>query len=287
MFTLLWAYQAVRKDAGVVDVGWALGVGAMAVAVAASADGWLPRRILVAVLGGFWAFRLAGYILRDRILRPGEDSRYQRLRAYWGERANRNFFFFFTSQSVLVVLFALPFLPLANISHSLVRPQDVVAILIWLAAIGGESLADWQLARFRRNPRNQGKACRLGLWRYSRHPNYFCEWLHWWSYVVMGIGSSGWWLTLAGPVSMYIFLRYITGIPHTEKEAFDSLGDEYREYQKTTSMFIPFAPREPKEGHEGCEGYGSPLPGGHAGRRLCAGCAHAAEHPVSTGPAGA
>ena len=89
--------------------------------------------------------------------------------------------------------------------------------------------------------------CQVGLWRYSRHPNYFFEWLHWWAYVLIGIGSPWWWVTVAGVVVMYVFLTRVTGIPYTEQQALRSRGDAYRRYQETTNVFFPFSPSKTTE----------------------------------------
>jgi steroid 5-alpha reductase family enzyme len=239
-FTLLWIFQVIRKDAGVVDIGWTAGVGAMAVYAAVIGEGWLPRRILLGSMGGIWALRLVLYILKDRILCEKEDSRYQRLRAHWGTKANRWFFLFFTSQSLLVVLFALPFLPGANKTVSTLSVFDILAAALWILTMGGEWLADLQLARFRNQPANAGKVCRDGLWNYSRHPNYFFEWLHWFAYVLLAVGSGGFWLTFIGPAAMYLFLMKLTGIPHVERESLAKRGDDYRKYQETTPILIPW-----------------------------------------------
>ncbi len=241
-FVVLWIIQVVRRDAGVVDIGWTAGVGAMAVYLAVIGDGWLPRRVLLGAMGGIWAARLVWYILTDRILTEEEDSRYQRLRAMWGTRAHAWFFVFFTSQSLLVVLFAIPFLPGAN-KVSGFSVFDALAVGIWLLAMGGEWLADAQLARFRANPANKGKVCQVGLWNWSRHPNYFFEWLHWFAYVALAVGAPGFWWSLIGPVAMYVFLMKITGIPHVEREAVAKRGEAYREYQRTTSRLIPLPKR--------------------------------------------
>lgn len=239
-FTLLWIIQVIRKDAGVVDIGWTAGVGAMAIYAAIAGEGWIPRRILVGAMGGIWSIRLVLYILKDRILCETEDSRYQRLRAHWGKRANPWFFVFFTSQSLLVVLFALPFLPGANKSLETLSIFDVMALATWLTAMGGEWLADLQLARFRKNPDNKRKVCRNGLWNYSRHPNYFFEWMHWFAYPLLAINSSGFALAMVGPIAMYLFLMKLSGIPHVERESLAKRGEDYRNYQKTTSILIPW-----------------------------------------------
>ena len=122
---------------------------------------------------------------------------------------------------------------------------DILALLIALGSLFGESIADHQLAEFRQKPANSGKVCDSGLWRYSRHPNYFFEWLHWWAYVAFALGGPKAWVSLLGPLLMYIFLRYITGIPHAERSSLRSRGEAYRNYQQTTSPFFPWIPRLP------------------------------------------
>jgi len=167
LFGWLWVVQVIRRDAGVVDIGWTLGVGCMAVYAAAIGEGWWLRRILIAAMGGIWALRLAGYIFSDRILKGTEDSRYQRLRTHWGSHANVWFFVFFTAQSILVVLFALPFIPGAMNPTAGFTLFDGLAVAVWFIAMGGEWLADYQLAGFRSSPGNRGKVCREGLWNWG------------------------------------------------------------------------------------------------------------------------
>ena len=121
---------------------------------------------------------------------------------------------------------------------------DILGTTVWLIAVGGESVADRQLARWRAQPDNRGKTCRAGLWRLSRHPNYFFEWIHWWAYVCLAIGTPWVWVALAGPVVMLLFLYKITGIPYTEARALASRGEDYARYQRTTSAFIPWFPEK-------------------------------------------
>jgi len=119
-----------------------------------------------------------------------------------------------------------------------------LGVIVWALGVGGEAVADAQLKRFRQDPGNRGKTCRRGLWRYSRHPNYFCEGVHWCTYVVMSIGLPDWWLTLVGPVVMIGALLKVSGIPMAEAQALASRGEDYREYQRTTNAFIPWFPRD-------------------------------------------
>jgi steroid 5-alpha reductase family enzyme len=203
------------------------------------------RRALLALLAGGWGLRLAWYLLSNRVIRRPEDGRYQMLRRRWGDRAERNLAVFFQVQAFWAVLFSIPFLP-AAFSATRLSWLDLAGAAVWATAVGGEWTADRQLARFREDPANAGRTCRAGLWRYSRHPNYFFEWIHWFAYPLLAFGSPWWWVSLAGPMVMLVFLLRITGIPYTEKCALESRGDDYRRYQRTTSAFIPWFPKEEK-----------------------------------------
>ena len=243
LMLLAWAGQWRTQDAGLVDFTWAASLGLLAFGYAALADGDPLRRILVAIMAGGWSFRLAAYILVNRVIGKPEDGRYQRLRAHWREHTQLKFFGFFQAQGLLAAIFAVPFLIVALTREPPPLFTVLSAILIWLLAVGGEALADKQLATWRSNSANRGCTCRVGLWRYSRHPNYFFEWLHWWSYPLLAWGSSEWWLTLLGPSLMLYALFKVTGIPYTEQQALASRGDDYRAYQRSTSVFIPWFPK--------------------------------------------
>ncbi len=244
LMLLAWAVQWRTQDAGIVDFTWAASLGLLAFGYAGLADGDPARRLLIAIMAGGWSFRLAAYILVNRVIGKPEDGRYQRLRAHWREYTQLKFFGFFQAQGLLAAIFAVPFLIVALTPESPPLFAVLSAILIWLLAVGGETLADKQLATWRANSANRGRTCRAGLWRYSRHPNYFFEWLHWWSYPLLAWGSSEWWLTLVGSALMLYTLLKVTGIPYTEQQALASRGDDYRAYQRTTSVFIPWFPKQ-------------------------------------------
>jgi steroid 5-alpha reductase family enzyme len=240
---LLWLLQRRIGDAGVVDVGWSLSLGLLAGILAVGGEGDASRRALLAVLAGAWSLRLGTHLLIDRVLARGEDGRYQMLRESWGARQQPYMFLFFQAQALIAVLFAVPFLVVAGNPRSL-GPLDVVAVALWLVAVGGEAVADRQLARFKADPANKGRTCRVGLWSVSRHPNYFFEWLHWFAYVVLAVGAPHAWLSLLGPVAMLLFLLRVTGIPYTERRALLSRGEDYARYQREVSPFIPWFSRK-------------------------------------------
>lgn len=238
----LWFVQKRRHNAGIVDIAWSFGTGLLAIWFAIGTTGDSSRRWLVAILAGLWGARLGFYLLR-RVMSEAEDGRYRMIRERFGDRTQVFLFWFFQIQAVWALMFALPMLVAANHPASGLQWHDYLGIGIWLIAIGGEALADAQLARFRRDPTTQGQVCQRGLWRYSRHPNYFFEWIHWFAYVAIAWASPWWWVTWAGVAIMLLFLTKITGIPFTEMRALQSRGDAYREYQRTTSVFFPLPPR--------------------------------------------
>lgn len=240
----LWLHSVKTTNASWVDFGWSAGMALSGVIILVTSP-LSVRSVLVSVLFVGWALRLASHILFDRLLKgKPEDTRYQNLRNHWGDRANAHFLWFFLGQALLVGIFMLPSLTVAQRTGPAPDLFDISGLLIALLAIGGESLSDHQLAMFRKDETTKGQVCTRGFWKYSRHPNYFFEWLHWWGYVVMAVGSPVWALTLVGPGLMYIFLRYVTGVPHAERQSLRSRGDAYRHYQQTTPVFFPWKPQE-------------------------------------------
>jgi len=240
-----WLIARRMRNAGVVDVMWAMGIGLAALYFGLVGEGSMMSRLLVAMLAGFWATRLAMHLL-VRVLYEDEDGRYQSLRERWGDRANARFFGFFQIQALIALLFSIPLWVAAQNPVASPTGWTFAAILVWTIAVVGEAISDYQLARFRVQPKNRGKTCRTGFWRHSRHPNYFFEMLHWFAYVLLAVGLEYAWLSLLGPLAMLIFLYLLTGIPSTERQALRSRGDDYREYQRTTSALIPWFVKRPR-----------------------------------------
>jgi steroid 5-alpha reductase family enzyme len=240
LMTLLWVYQAITRNATIVDVGWSLGMGLSACYLAWAGEGDLSRRILAASLMGIWSLRLAGYLFYARIIKGhGEDPRYAAMRETMGKHALAGFFAIFQMQTIFVVLFMIPMFVVMSSTQPLWQWHDFIAVGLWIIAILGETVADRQLYRFKNDTNNRGKTCQIGLWDYSRHPNYFFEWIHWFTYPFLALGAvhADW--TWAMPAMMLIFLLKLTGIPYSESQALKHRKD-YAEYQRTTSIFVPW-----------------------------------------------
>lgn len=244
VMTAMWLWQLRSRRADWVDAAWAALIGVQAIAFALVGDGSVEKRLLAAMLAVTWSSRLATHLVQRLAGHADEDGRYQSMREHFGARANPFFFAFFMLQALVAWLFALPVWVVANDPSSALSFWVVAGVVVWFISLAGESLADRQLAAFKADPSNRGRVCRAGLWRYSRHPNYFFEWLHWFSYPLVAVGAPNQWLAWLGPVVMLLFLYRISGIPYTEKQSLKSRGDAYREYQRTTSPFIPWPPKE-------------------------------------------
>lgn len=233
-----WLYEGKTNNAGIVDVLWAGLMSALPVFYAIQSDGSVVMRVVAATIMSVWYLRLFIHLC-SRVFSESEDGRYRYLRQHWGKQAHRNHFFFFQFQAILAWTFTFPVWWLSQAQQ--VNAATIMGALVLVLVAGiGVYVSDKQLQVFRDNPANKGKVCELGVWYYSRHPNYFFEWLHWFSYPILGLGvAGGLWLWFA-PVIMLAFLYFITGIPYTEQQAIRSRGDAYKRYQQTTSVFIPW-----------------------------------------------
>jgi steroid 5-alpha reductase family enzyme len=241
----LWVLHLWVRNASIADVGFCVGLIAAVLWEAQHASGEPERKMFVAFMVSVYAGRLGLFILLNRIVGKPEDARYRRLREQWGATERIKMFGYFQLQAIAVAAFSLPFLVLIQIPRPPFGFGELAGFFLWLIAVAGETIADWQLARFRAKPWNKDRVCREGLWYYSRHPNYFFEWLHWCAYVVMAVGAPGWPLTLIGPVGMGWALLNVSGIPLAERQALKTRGEDYRDYQQTTNAFLPWRPKRP------------------------------------------
>ncbi len=238
----LWYVQVRIHDASHVDVAWAALIACAAIVYALLADGDAAHRALAAALASVWGFRLAGYLYVNRIRGREEDGRYRSLRGKWRESANLRFFWFFQFQAVFVVFFSLPFALVCLDPDASVSALAWIGVAVWAVGNLGTIVADRQLARWRASPANAGKTARDGLWSWSRHPNYFFEWVTWCGVAVVATTAPRGWIAWVVPAGLLFLLFRVTGIPATERQALRSRPD-YAEYQRTTSAFVPLPPR--------------------------------------------
>jgi steroid 5-alpha reductase family enzyme len=242
VFALVWALCVRIGNYGFLDAIWSLSIAFLAPLYALIGTGDPVRRIAFTGVGMAWSLRLGLYIL-VRVWRhhPQEDKRYRTLREQWPGPAR--FLMFFELQALIAVVFSLPFLLAAGNPSPRLGVLEILGLALALLATVGEATADWQAQRFKRDPGNSAAVVNVGLWRYSRHPNYFFESLVWWGFCIAALDSPWGWITLVCPLFMLYFLLRVTGIPLTEKHSLESRGEAYREYQRTTSRFIPWFPK--------------------------------------------
>jgi len=238
---VVWAVQLKTRNAGMVDPVWSWSMGFLAVWYAIFGTAAIETRLALGLLGGIWGFRLGTHLYIRNAGKP-EDARYAKFRAEWGPRANFNMFWFFQFQAVVAWALSVGFLVVAYRQGDSSVPVLALAVAIWLVAVIGEAIADLQMERFRGDPSTKGQVMNRGLWRYSRHPNYFFESLHWIAYVPLAIGSAYWWVALLPAAMMAWLLLKMSGVPILEAHLVKSRPG-YAEYMRSTSMFIPWPPK--------------------------------------------
>jgi steroid 5-alpha reductase family enzyme len=247
LMAIAWTVQRSTGNSGWVDTIWTFSVGLVGAGSALwPIGGAAPaaRQWLVAALVLIWSLRLGTHIAR-RTVGIADDPRYAAFANEWGRDAPRRMFIFLQNQALGSIPLVFSIFVAARMPRGGLRMSDYIGALILLIGIAGEALADAQLRDFRSDPANKGRVCEIGLWRWSRHPNYFFEWFCWLAYPVIAL-SSGYpwgWAAVLAPAFMYWFLAHVTGIPPLEAQMLRSRGDRYRDYQSRTSAFFPWPPR--------------------------------------------
>jgi steroid 5-alpha reductase family enzyme len=240
VMTVVWWRQLYTRNAGIVDGWWSYLFGMIAIVYALLGGGDFTRTGIVTAMAVLWSFRLGTHLLIRNTSHAEEDARYKKLRQEYGAHEKFYMWRFFMYQAISNVLLSVPFLIVCLDKSPVISPLVWIGVLIWVGGIVGEAVADFQLKLFKNNPVNKNKVCQQGLWKYSRHPNYFFEWLIWIGFAVAAFDSPNGWLALICPVLMYLMLNKVTGIPMLEELAVKSKGEEYVRYQQTTSAFIPW-----------------------------------------------
>ncbi len=254
LMAFAWVVQQRSGNSGWVDTIWTFAVGLVGAGSALwPAGGAAPnaRQWLVAALVAVWSLRLGSHIA-IRTADITDDPRYAAFAKEWGVNSARRMFVFLQNQALGSIPLVFAIFVAARFPVDALRWQDGLGALILFTGIAGEALADAQLKRFRADPANKGRVCDTGLWRWSRHPNYFFEWFCWLAYPVIALSldypfaypfAYPWGLaTLLAPVFMYWILVYVTGIPPLEEQMLRSRGERYRAYQLRTSKFFPLPP---------------------------------------------
>jgi steroid 5-alpha reductase family enzyme len=238
-----WLWAVKVNNFSLVDAVWAFCFLLQASLFFIFSDGYMTRKILLLGMVGLWSCRL-GYFLTRRIYghHPEEDTRYKHLRSDYKDKFKSRFLLFYFYQAVSVSVLTLPFIFVFKNTSNVIGVFEIVGAIYWLIAVCGEAIADHQMSEFKKlskeNPR-MGKTCNIGLWKYSRHPNYFFESNIWWGFFIFMIGSEVYWGIYSALIILFLLLK-VTGVPPSEEQSLKTRGDEYRAYQKKTSMFIPW-----------------------------------------------
>lgn len=240
--TFLFVLAAFTRNNSVADTGWGVGFIVVTLTTLVTAGEISAVKLLTAALVTVWGMRLAVRIfLRNR--GRGEDFRYRKMRQGWGRAWLLNSYFrVFIVQGVLMFLVAVPIVLINQAAAPTLGAFTVVGALIWMAGFVIEATADFQLDRFIAGIENKGKVLQSGLWRYSRHPNYFGEVVQWWGIFAIALGVEYGWLGIIGPVTITFLILRVSGIPLLERSL--SQNPEYIKYQRRTSSFVPLPPRK-------------------------------------------
>lgn len=240
---LVWLLSLRLRDASIVDVFWGLGFVLIAATACLLGGGYEPRRFLVTILTALWGGRLALHLLR-RNWGQGEDYRYQAMRKRHGQRFTWvSLYSVFALQGVLMWIVSLPI----QIAQSAPQPThftwlDAAGSLCWLTGFCFEAIGDWQLTRFKADAANRDKVMDRGLWRYTRHPNYFGDSLLWWGFFLIALGVRGGGWTVIGPLVMTFLLMKVSGVTLLERKLRRS-RPAYRDYIERTNAFFPGFPK--------------------------------------------
>jgi steroid 5-alpha reductase family enzyme len=239
---IFWLFYLYKDTPSIVDIGWAGSIGCVSWWMYSAVPESGLRQLAVFLCTMFWSVRLSALLI-GRMLKGQTDRRYVELSRHWRSGLAWKYFLFFQAQALSVALLAVPLALTYLAPESTWTTWDTLGLALFVTGVCGETIADQQMVRFRSSSEARAKVCKIGLWRYSRHPNYFFEWLIWISYALFGMnhpdGFAGW----ISPAVILISVLKITGIPPTEERLLASKGEAYREYQRTTSPFIPLPPK--------------------------------------------
>jgi len=243
LVTALWRVSVAVEDTSIVDVFWGSGFVVVAWVAYALGEGDPDRGLLLASLVTLWGLRLTVYLGR-RNLGKGEDRRYAEMRRRHGDRwPLRSLFVVFWLQGALIWVVSLPVqATMADPAPAGLGPLEWAGVAVWAVGLTFEAIGDWQLARFKADPANRGKVMDRGLWRYTRHPNYFGDFCVWWGIWLVALAAGGTWWTIVGPLVMSVLLIRVSGVALLERSLAER-REGYADYVTRTSAFFPWPPR--------------------------------------------
>jgi len=244
LMLIFWLIYLFQRRACVIDIGWSLGfiVAAWSYLILGNGDLW--KMLVMTAMVTIWAGRLTMHLFRRYRADGREDPRYQDVLSKWDPDSATLFFLMLSIfQGVLIVVLSIPFFLVSIGSNDIWTQSEAVGVILWLIGVGGETLADRQLEAFHKESVDKDAVYKKGLWRFSRHPNYFFESITWFGFAIFAFSSSAGWLALISPILIMVLLFKVSGIPLTEMHALRTRGEAYREYQRTTSVFVPWFPK--------------------------------------------
>lgn len=242
IFFIAWLFSIRHRNAAIADIAWSFGLTALAIYYCSALDGWLIRKIVLFIMISCWSLRLGVYLLHRTIASiEKEDTRYNHLRQRFRGPLALYFLWVFFCQALLQTTVSVPFVLAAADSRIGFTPLEMASVIVFVPAFFLEIVADRQLAAFKQLASHPGgSVCKAGLWRYSRHPNYFFEWLIWCSFAGYASGSQEGLIAIASPAIMLFMLLFVSGVKLSEEVSLKSRGEEYRRYQRETSAFVPW-----------------------------------------------
>ena len=241
---LLWLISIPMKNVSIVDVFWGMGFVIVNLVYLSLAPEIFNRTLLITSLVSIWGIRLSLYLLKRNYGKP-EDYRYQEFRKHYGAKDYWWFSFFqvFLLQGVLILIVSLPLFGVHNFTSSNeLHPLDYLAFLIWIVGFLFESIGDYQLTKFKKNPANKGKVLNTGLWRYTRHPNYFGDATVWISFGLFSVAAGGYWHIVGSFIMMFLIVK-ISGVAMLER-SLKKTKPLYKEYTESTNAFFPWFPKK-------------------------------------------
>jgi len=241
-FFLFFLVAQVIRNNSIVDMGWGAGFVLVALATLFIQGAYMERNLLLVLLITIWGGRLTYYIVRRNWGKP-EDFRYAKWRREWGRwLVPRAFLQVFMLQGLLMLVIGYPIILVNANPQPGLNIIDYLGLAVWIIGFYFESVSDKQMAEFKKDPANKGHIIKTGLWKYSRHPNYFGEATMWWGIFLLSLSVPLGWSAIISPLTITLMLLYVSGVPMLEKKYKDN--PEFQKYAKVTSKFFPWFPKK-------------------------------------------